>query len=315
MGGKIKNKITRAQAAEMDLFCETCGNRFVPKYASAARFCSHVCMQKAKEPKWLPCGRCLAKVGFSVKQCQKLLRKGDLPRVFQRYGIKPSLIGGRTWLRGRPQTWWGGEDAERLWMEGYKPKFPDWSCIWRAEQSRRASVKRYREMTKEERLEWNRALMKRRVSDPDRHKQFKLKNVEWRKRNKKRMIDYAREYMRDYTKRPHVRARYNVRRRFSEVLEQLKKNKTHTFRKLIGCSVAQLAEHLELQFKKGMSWDNYGSHWHVDHIIPVSKFDHTDEDQVFACWHWTNLQPLEAAENMSKGNRITDAQMKLRFAM
>ena len=48
-----------------------------------------------------------------------------------------------------------------------------------------------------------------------------------------------------------------------------------------------------------MTWDNYGK-WHVDHIIPVSRFDLTDPEQQKICFHFTNLQPLWGGENIGK---------------
>jgi hypothetical protein len=67
----------------------------------------------------------------------------------------------------------------------------------------------------------------------------------------------------------------------------------------------KLFAHLEAQFRDGMSWDNYGRYgWHIDHIIPCSSFDLTDTDQQRKCFHYTNLQPLWAHENLSKGPRF-----------
>ena len=69
---------------------------------------------------------------------------------------------------------------------------------------------------------------------------------------------------------------------------------------LIGCSVQSLRNHLEEKFKNGMSWDNYGD-WHIDHIIPCAAFDLTRSTEQKKCFHYTNLQPLWAHENLSKG--------------
>lgn len=64
-------------------------------------------------------------------------------------------------------------------------------------------------------------------------------------------------------------------------------------------------KHIEKQFKRGMHWNNHGTVWHIDHIIPLSKFDLTDPMQRKRANHFTNLQPLYVHENMSKGARIT----------
>lgn len=72
---------------------------------------------------------------------------------------------------------------------------------------------------------------------------------------------------------------------------------------LLGCSTPQLLNHLESQFKPGMTWENHGPVWHIDHIKPCAKFDLTDPEQQKACFHWTNLQPLFAEENLRKGGK------------
>lgn len=70
----------------------------------------------------------------------------------------------------------------------------------------------------------------------------------------------------------------------------------------------QLVEHLEKQFDDKMTWDNYGTYWHVDHIYPQSKlpFDSLDHINFLTCWALTNLRPLEASANMSKGAKVID---------
>lgn len=70
----------------------------------------------------------------------------------------------------------------------------------------------------------------------------------------------------------------------------------------MGCTIKKLRAHLESQFKPGMTWDNWSQKgWHVDHIKPLASFDLTDDEQVKKAVHFTNLQPLWAFENQSKG--------------
>ena len=70
--------------------------------------------------------------------------------------------------------------------------------------------------------------------------------------------------------------------------------------KALGYSSDELRAHLEKQFVRGMSWDNYGTHWHVDHIRPIASFDLSDPEHFRQCWDLTNLRPLKAMENMRK---------------
>jgi len=77
---------------------------------------------------------------------------------------------------------------------------------------------------------------------------------------------------------------------------------TKTF-KILGCSFEEFKRHLESQFQKGMTWDNYGRNgWHIDHIYPVSKAK--NERHLIELNHYTNLQPLWEKDNLSKGNKI-----------
>lgn len=106
-----------------------------------------------------------------------------------------------------------------------------------------------------------------------------------------------------------------IRTRITDTVRKLTKNKKQfsngSFCKLFGCSNQQLKKHLESKFTSKMSWDNYGTYWHLDHIIPISSFDLSDPDQCKAANHWTNLQPLEASKNMSKSNKIINPQPQL----
>jgi len=71
-------------------------------------------------------------------------------------------------------------------------------------------------------------------------------------------------------------------------------------------SMEDLKLHLESQFDKNMNWDNYGSYWEIDHIVPLTAFDFISyEDGDFEkCWSLKNLQPLEISLNRSKCDNI-----------
>ena len=72
----------------------------------------------------------------------------------------------------------------------------------------------------------------------------------------------------------------------------------------LGCTFKEAWEiDLVPKFRHPMTRENYGEVWEVDHIIPVSSFDLSDLEQVKACFHHSNLQPLFIEENRSKGGR------------
>lgn len=81
------------------------------------------------------------------------------------------------------------------------------------------------------------------------------------------------------------------------------KVKTGKTLELTGCSKEELITHLETKFTDGMTWDNYGE-WHIDHIRPCASFDLEDPEEQKRCFHWTNLQPLWAQDNIRKGAKI-----------
>jgi transcription elongation factor Elf1 len=84
----------------------------------------------------------------------------------------------------------------------------------------------------------------------------------------------------------------------------LKGRKTNSVLKYIGCDVSFLKGYLEAKFISGMTWENHGIIWHIDHIIPCRSFDFSKEDDLMKCYHYTNLQPLLASINCAKQDRL-----------
>jgi hypothetical protein len=93
----------------------------------------------------------------------------------------------------------------------------------------------------------------------------------------------------------------NLRKRIWDTLKG--NSKSARTMKLIGCSIINLRKYLQKQFKSGMNWKNYGK-WHVDHIIPCSKFDLSKPKEQRKCFHYTNLQPLWAKDNWRKSDKL-----------
>lgn len=63
---------------------------------------------------------------------------------------------------------------------------------------------------------------------------------------------------------------------------------------------------VEFQFTSEMNWDNYGTYWNFDHIIPYDNFDLTIKEEQHKCCHWSNIQPLEYSKNSGKKNKIDE---------
>ena len=62
--------------------------------------------------------------------------------------------------------------------------------------------------------------------------------------------------------------------------------------------------YIQGQFSQGMTWENYGQVWHLDHVIPCASFDLSDPEQQKICFHWSNYQPLFVLDNLRKGARL-----------
>ncbi len=100
---------------------------------------------------------------------------------------------------------------------------------------------------------------------------------------------------------------YNLRRRlrsrFYSAVNVKGIAKNASIMKYTGCTSEELKTHLELLFKPGMAWGKAGS-FEVDHIIPISSFNLTKEENLYRCFHFSNLQPLTPIENREKSNKI-----------
>lgn len=72
---------------------------------------------------------------------------------------------------------------------------------------------------------------------------------------------------------------------------------------LLGMEIPEYRIYLQGQFRDGMTWENRGKVWHIDHIQPCVDFDLRDPEQQKICFNWSNTQPLLTRENLSKGDK------------
>lgn len=153
------------------------------------------------------------------------------------------------------------------------------------------------------------------------------KQNEYNRANKESISEYQKdhydnEYQKEYYKNNKKRIRqnqnrYNMRRRANDPVYKLRKNcscmiwqalkgkKNQSMLDFLPYSMLELKAHLESKFDQNMSWDNYGTYWHIDHIMPQSSLPYTSmtDENFQKCWALDNLRPLEAAENIRKSNR------------
>lgn len=136
-------------------------------------------------------------------------------------------------------------------------------------------------------------------SDKKRYLENKDKKLKYQKEYQKNNKDKRNQYETE-RKRSDInyKMRCNLSTRICAVLKG--KNKSLPTMMLVGCEIDYLMFHLQCQFTKGMTWDNYGE-WHIDHIKPCASFDLSKLSEQEKCFHYTNLQPLWAEDNLKKG--------------
>lgn len=127
----------------------------------------------------------------------------------------------------------------------------------------------------------------------------------WKEKNNKKINS-------DWMKRHHFRWKNDKSYKIGRVLRnRIRKclngtSKSNNTLKLLGVdTIEKVRNHLEKQFEKGMTWNNYNfKTWHIDHITPIYSFDLTKKEEQYKAFNYLNLQPMWAVENLSKGKKI-----------
>lgn len=110
-------------------------------------------------------------------------------------------------------------------------------------------------------------------------------------------------YYHQYHNDPIFKLKEVLKRRTQKIFKRKNWATPHRCGQLLGASFEIVKAHIEKQFTLGMNWDNHGTHgWHIDHRIPLASAK--TEDEVYPLFHYTNLQPLWAADNILKSDKI-----------
>lgn len=161
-----------------------------------------------------------------------------------------------------------------------------------------AQAAEYREANKEE-------IRKRDNAYKARNREtIRLKQSEYQRANAETRNEYTRKYRKNRRQVDKMFSiKENMRARFRYELAKRGDDQHIKANEYLGCSWVELKSHLASQFKEGMSWNNYGD-WHVDHVIPLASAQ-TKGELIKLC-HYSNLQPLWAFDNLSKGAKMPD---------
>lgn len=156
----------------------------------------------------------------------------------------------------------------------------------------------------------------------DKDKRYREENWESVYRKKREYIrnnrDDVRRWYRKYSKKRkendiQFKIACNLRARLKSAVKNRSASKI--IKENLGCSIEELICKLESQFypntetDEKMSWDNYGLYgWHLDHIKPLVMFDLTSSGDLKKACHYSNLQPLWAKDNLSKGAKYNEEE-------
>ena len=151
------------------------------------------------------------------------------------------------------------------------------------------------------------------------------KNKEYRAQNKDIINEQRKEYRNREEVRKHIklkqkeylpirkekikeRRKTDLNFKLSEILRskihKMLKNRDKSYSKYVGCDLNWLKAWLEFRFDENMNWENFGSYWQIDHILPIHGFDLKNDIEQKICFHWTNLQPLSSNENRQKSDKL-----------
>jgi hypothetical protein len=221
----------------------------------------------------------------------------------------------REWMRQfRAKHPEKSREANRRWVENNRDKVKKTQAK-RYVEHRKKIIAAVSEYCKRNRKKINETNRRRRLLDPEKHNarsrnwyhERRKKDPESVAKRRKRLAEYMR------LKRnsdPAYIVADRLRRRINSALSSAGASKSGKLIDVAGCSVQDLVAHIESQFLLGMTWENRRE-WHIDHVVPCSAFDLTDESQQAVAFHYKNLRPIWASSNQRKHAKIPGGQRQL----
>jgi hypothetical protein len=195
-----------------------------------------------------------------------------------------------------PTEWAANADHCKRWRDANRQRHNDKCKRWRDANRQKARAI----YTKWRNLHLDQAKANSRKSAT----KWQIDNPEKRRLTMRKWLRDARKHNHDY------KAKNLLRGRLYRAIKCGSK-KGSAVRDL-GCTIAELWIHLESKFQPGMTRDNIGTAWEIDHVFPLAKADIVGSRAEFlAACNWRNLQPLTPKQNNSKNNTVTPAARAL----
>lgn len=204
-----------------------------------------------------------------------------------------------------PEMWASHLDAglvkQRRWVAANRERHRHHGRTWRALNPQKAA-----EMDRKWRSKNPEKVALQKKRDRLRHgDKRKRAQKAWNQKNRDGIRARSRER---YASEPSFKMSMLLRNRLNLAVNR--NDKAGSAVRDLGCTIEQLWAHLESRFQPGMTRENWGDAWEIDHVFPLSKADLTGSRVEFlAANNWRNLQPLTPEQNRIKGDTVTpDAQ-------
>jgi len=88
------------------------------------------------------------------------------------------------------------------------------------------------------------------------------------------------------------------------------KNKTKSTNEYLDCNGDDFVNWMVYSFDEFQTLENHGSIWHIDHVIPISKFNLNNQEEQILCFNWRNTMPFSVKKNLSKNNKLVSSQIE-----
>lgn len=135
---------------------------------------------------------------------------------------------------------------------------------------------------------------------------YKKTRLNWRKKNKKHLINYSNNYFKNRKKNDKLfKLKCNLRSLIWHSFNTNGYSKKSKLINILGCDFDFFKGYIEAQFTKNMDWNNI----HLDHIKPISYAN--SEKEIIELNHYTNFQPLLSTDNLKKSNKLIKKQLRL----
>jgi hypothetical protein len=106
---------------------------------------------------------------------------------------------------------------------------------------------------------------------------------------------------------------YKIKHSLSSRIRLALKRKCEKTIDYLDCTIKEFNDWISFNFKNNFTFENYGTEWHIDHVIPVSNFDLSVKEQQYLAFNWRNTTPLSVKENLSKNKKILLSQIEQHY--